>query len=85
MENTVIIKKDGTSIDSKDCHLYSLVVRMTQKSVDVGDKPESRPNPSKEELVAHTKVLPSNCLRFLNTSVKSKNVSGVSISFAKMG
>ena len=54
MENTVIIKKDGTSIDSKDCHEYSLYVRMTQKAVQRGDKPQSRPSISKEELVAYT-------------------------------
>ena len=56
MENTVIIKEDGTSIDSKDCRSFHLNVIMTRKLVErgSGDKPQSRTYPSKEELVACT-------------------------------
>ena len=51
MENTVIIKEDGTRIDSKDCRSFHLNVIMTGKLVKrgSGDKPQSRTYPSKEE------------------------------------
>ncbi|MXZ01247.1 hypothetical protein F4Y93_11625 [Candidatus Poribacteria bacterium] len=67
MENTVIIKEDGTSIDSKDCRSFHLNVIMTGKLVKrgSGDKPQSRTYPSTKELVAYTFEDKQECIATL--------------------
>lgn len=56
MENTIIIKNDGTGINSKDCCSFHLNVIMVRKLVKIGseDKPQSKTYPSRIDLVAHT-------------------------------
>ena len=54
MENTIIIKKDGTGINSKDCYSYQLGVRMRQKSRKLGEARHSKTESFDPKLVAHT-------------------------------
>jgi hypothetical protein len=54
MENTIIIKKDGTGINSKDCYLYQLDVRMRQKRRKMGETRHSKTECFDPKLVAHT-------------------------------
>ena len=55
MENTIIRKKDGRSIDSEDCQSFQLNVSVTRQSIQrIKNNPEARSYPSKIELVAYT-------------------------------
>lgn len=54
MENTIIINQDGVGINSNECHVYRLTVRMVRKAVKIGENRVSKPSVSRIELLADT-------------------------------